>query len=109
MKSKIVPRIRILRAQTNLTQKDLADLLEVSEGTIANWEKGSGNFSWLENAHKLCKLFDCDISELYEKKSAEDLENEKTRKRLSLEDYRKRLNTDIPSIEDQSSPSIDEE
>lgn len=39
---KIGSLILILRKEKNLTQKNLADLLNISDKTISKWERGLG-------------------------------------------------------------------
>jgi transcriptional regulator with XRE-family HTH domain/mannose-6-phosphate isomerase-like protein (cupin superfamily) len=52
-----------LRERAGLTQSELADLIGVSENTIANWEKG-GATKWIHNLKKLCKALKCSLGDL---------------------------------------------
>lgn len=52
-----------MRKRVGLTQSELADLVGVSEQTIANWEKG-GAAKWIRNLTKLCSALGCDLSDL---------------------------------------------
>ena len=61
-KKKLVSRIRELRDQLNMNQKDLADLLGVSRQTIYYLEKGSYNPS-LSLSFKISKVFNKSIEE----------------------------------------------
>lgn len=42
---------------SGLTQKEIAKELEISEGNITNWKKGT-NYPSLEVLYKLCKILD---------------------------------------------------
>lgn len=52
-----------MREKAGLTQSELANLIGVSENTIANWEKG-GASKWIKNLNKLCKVLDCELENL---------------------------------------------
>lgn len=47
-----------------LTQVELAQLIGVSENTIANWEKG-GASKWIRHLSRLCKVLNCNLEDLY--------------------------------------------
>jgi|GEM_PF-4170768 len=55
--------IAILREQSGLTQVELAKQVDVSENTIANWEKGKAS-KWIHNLNKLCKVLGCTLEDL---------------------------------------------
>lgn len=57
-------RIRELRKQSNLTQIDLAKILEVSRQTVISLENGKYNPS-LPLAHKIAKAFNKTIEEVF--------------------------------------------
>ena len=50
-------KLKELRRENHLTQKQLADLLDKSRTGIANWEQGLAEPS-LTDIRKLCKIFD---------------------------------------------------
>ncbi len=58
-------QIKVLRAQKNLTQADLAQLLDVSRQTVNAIEKGKYDPS-LPLAFKLAKLFELPIEAIFE-------------------------------------------
>ena len=58
-------RIKILRAEKDLTQAQLADLLEVSRQTVNAIEKGKFDPS-LPLAFKLSRLFEQSIEEIFQ-------------------------------------------
>ena len=56
-------RIAELRKQNNLSQKDLADQLNISNKTISKWECGNGSPD-IESLQKLSKIFNITLDEL---------------------------------------------
>ncbi|MDO6438965.1 helix-turn-helix transcriptional regulator [Cyclobacterium sp. 1_MG-2023] len=60
--------LKVLRAQNNWTQADLADSLAVSRQTINAIEKGKFDPS-LPLAFRIAKLFDCTIEEIFDDES----------------------------------------
>ncbi|ABS42077.1 transcriptional regulator [Clostridium botulinum] len=66
-------RVKELRAASNMTQQQLADLVSVSSRTIISLEKGQYNPS-IMLAYKIARVFNTTIEELYCLK--ENLENE---------------------------------
>ncbi|MBY6796967.1 helix-turn-helix transcriptional regulator [Clostridium botulinum] len=66
-------RVKELRAASNMTQQQLADLVSVSSRTIISLEKGQYNPS-IMLAYKIVRVFNTTIEELYCLK--ENLENE---------------------------------
>ncbi|EHI97685.1 transcriptional regulator, XRE family [Clostridium sp. DL-VIII] len=57
-------RIKELREEKNLTQEDLANLLETSRQTIISLEKGKYNPS-IMLAYKISKVFNKIIEEIF--------------------------------------------
>ena len=57
-------RIKVLRAEHNLTQADLADRLDVSRQTVNALETGKYDPS-LPLAFKLARLFDMKIEDIF--------------------------------------------
>lgn len=60
-------RIATLRKMKNLTQKQLADKLQVSDKAVSKWESGRGEPS-LELIRAITKLFNCSIDYLVDGK-----------------------------------------
>ena len=58
--------LREFRWIHRLHQKDIATILKVSVQAVSNWELNKRQMP-LDKALKLCKEFDCDISELIKK------------------------------------------
>jgi transcriptional regulator with XRE-family HTH domain len=61
---KLVSRIAELREKAGLTQQELSYLLEVTESTIANYERGRSGLECIERTAKLCKIFNCKPEDL---------------------------------------------
>jgi putative transcriptional regulator len=59
MENKPVSKVAELRKQANLTQRQLADAVGVTESTIANYEKGRNCLAWFERVAKLCETLGC--------------------------------------------------
>ena len=66
-------KIKKLRTEKNLTQKDLADQVHVTFQTVSKWEKDE-NEPDVSTLRELAKLFDCSLDYLL---SEEDKEEEK--------------------------------
>jgi transcriptional regulator with XRE-family HTH domain len=64
-------RISFLREKAGLTQLELSRLVNVTETTIQNWEKGRAGVEQIERIIKLCKALQCNLEELVEYVSAE--------------------------------------
>ena len=93
---KPVSRISQLREQAGLTQLELSQLLNVTENTVANWEKGRSSLEWIERVIKLCRLFNCIPEDLIE--YVPDIEPVETKKKgRSLAELRRLLNTHEPA------------
>ncbi|MEM8893065.1 MAG: helix-turn-helix transcriptional regulator [Bacteroidota bacterium] len=58
-------RIKVLRAERDMTQADLADAASVSRQTINAIEKGKFDPS-LPLAFKIARFFDCTIEEVFQ-------------------------------------------
>jgi transcriptional regulator with XRE-family HTH domain len=59
-----IPKIAALREQAGLTQRELAQLVGVTETTIANWERGRSGLDWIERFIKLCDALHCNLHDL---------------------------------------------
>ncbi len=67
----IVPKIKELREDKGLSQRRLAQALDVTENTIANWENGRTGLEWFERVSKLCQTLDCSPNDLFDYIEAE--------------------------------------
>lgn len=92
---KPVSRIAQLREQAGLTQLELSQLLDVTENTVANWEKGRSSLEWIERVIKLCRLFNCIPEDLIEYvPDAEPVETKKKGRSLAeLAELQRLMNT----------------
>ena len=56
--------IKNMRIRSNLTQKELAELVCVAQSTIAIWESGN-NYPRADKLPELARVLGCSISDLY--------------------------------------------
>ena len=108
-RKQLVSRIGLLREQLGLTQRELAQLLAVTENTVANWERGRSGLDWFERVAKLCRLFGCTAEELIEYVSESALV-EKPKQKPSLAELQKLVDIrqppkSIPNLEQHSDSS----
>lgn len=61
-----VSKVAELRKRLDLTQRELAIIVGVTETTVRNWENNRSGVEWFERLDKLCKALQCDPSDLYE-------------------------------------------
>ncbi len=87
MKYEIGIRIRKYRELRGLSQKELADLIGVSNSRVSNWEQGI-NRPNADIISDLCKALDVSPSELLDIQISTDNLNEQERKLISA--YRNR-------------------
>ncbi len=57
-------KVGTLRKKTDLTQRQLADLVGVTESTIRNWENNRNGVEWLARVARLCTALNCTAQEL---------------------------------------------
>ncbi|MBE9139155.1 helix-turn-helix domain-containing protein [Nodosilinea sp. LEGE 07088] len=62
-----------MRTKAGLTQTELAQLVGVSENTIANWERGSAS-KWIGNLIKLCGALNCTLEDLAPEEESQHIE-----------------------------------
>lgn len=55
-----------LRQRVGITQKQLAELIGVTEITVANWERGRTGMEEFQRVARLCSVLKCKPDELYE-------------------------------------------
>ena len=65
-------KLKVLRAERNWSQADLADALDVSRQTINAIETGKYDPS-LPLAFKMAKLFNCSIEDIFTPDDVEDI------------------------------------
>lgn len=58
-------KVAELRKQAGLTQRDLAIRLQVTESTIANWERGRNSLKWFKLVADLCQILKCSPADLF--------------------------------------------
>lgn len=92
-KMKAIPKIALLREKAGLTQRDLSLLIDVTENTIQNWEKGRAGLEQIERLIKLCKVLNCNLEDLIEYVSDTEPVEPKAKGR-SLAELRELLDTD---------------
>ncbi len=70
---KLVSHVAQLRKQAGLTQKQLADLMDTTVTTVANWENGRTGLKEFERVAKLCQVLACRAQDLIsEQANAQD-------------------------------------
>lgn len=57
-------KVAELRRKAGLTQRELADLVGVTESTIRNLENNRNGVDQIERVVKLCNALDCDARDL---------------------------------------------
>lgn len=67
-----VSRVAELRKKLDLTQRELADLVGVTETTIRNWENNRSGVEWFERIAKLCGALQCNPKDLFNYVEASD-------------------------------------
>ncbi len=65
-------RVAELRKRREITQRQLANLVGVTETTIRNWENSRSGVDWFERVARLCEALECTPKELLEYKSVEE-------------------------------------
>lgn len=65
---KIGEKIKLLRTQSNITQKELSTRLNVSSQAVSNWERHKG-YPDIGNIIRLSELFNISLDELIKKDS----------------------------------------
>jgi putative transcriptional regulator len=67
-----VSNVAGLRKQAGLTQRELADLVDVTESTIRNWENNRNAVEIFERIARLCKALGCRVEDLVRYESVGD-------------------------------------
>jgi transcriptional regulator with XRE-family HTH domain len=69
----LVSKIAPLREAAGITQRELSQIVGVTETTIANWERGRSGLEWIDRLIKLCQALNCELDDLIEYDVAEDI------------------------------------
>ena len=92
---KIGSFLRELRKEQGITQKDLAEKLNVSSRTISRWETGS-NMPDLSMLVELAEFYDVDVREIIDGERKSEIMNEEVKETLlSVADYEEAINSKI--------------
>lgn len=90
-------KLKHLRQENSLTQKDLADKLHVSFQTVSKWENGE-NEPDISTLRELAKLFDCSVDYLinedeieHEEESERNKEDEGVTKTIVVHEHEKHV------------------
>ncbi|MBW4674698.1 MAG: helix-turn-helix transcriptional regulator [Desmonostoc geniculatum HA4340-LM1] len=67
-----VSRIAKLREEKGLTQRQIAETLGVDVSTVRNWEKSREGVKMFARVAKLCNLFECQPTDLFEEEKVGD-------------------------------------
>lgn len=67
-----VSRIKKLRKEKGLTQRQIAKTLGIDVSTVRNWEKSRDGVNMFVRVAKLCDLFDCHPKDLFEEEVVGD-------------------------------------
>lgn len=87
--------LRELRKEKNLTQEQLAEVLDVSGRTVSRWETGS-NMPDISLLVELADFYDVSIPEIMNGERKSETMNENVKKMaLSLSDYAEEINKKI--------------
>ena len=68
-------RVAKLREEKGLTQRQIAETLNVDVSTVRNWEKSRDGVKMFVRVAKLCELFDCQPTDLFEEEKISDLDD----------------------------------
>jgi transcriptional regulator with XRE-family HTH domain len=66
-----VSTIAELRKAKGLTQRQVAEALDVDVSSVRNWEKSRDGVKMFIRVAKLCQLFECSAEDLYEEEPQE--------------------------------------
>ncbi|WP_069649669.1 helix-turn-helix domain-containing protein [Caloranaerobacter ferrireducens] len=85
MDSKFGFRLKTLRKEKQLTQEEVAKLLNVHKGTISNWENGY-RFPEEKTLLKMAEIFDCTLDYLLGRTDVKKPENKATHTKKDIEE-----------------------
>jgi transcriptional regulator with XRE-family HTH domain len=101
---KPISRIGYLRERVGLTQLELSRLVNVTENTIQNWEKGRSSLEHIERVIRLCQALNCSPADLIEYETVLPIEGQTARSGKTLNQVRQSLGTDTPAIQGSHHP-----
>lgn len=58
-------RVAELRKRLEITQRELAEKVGVTETTVRNWENNRSGVEWFERIAKLCEALECTPNDLF--------------------------------------------
>lgn len=61
-----VSKVAELRKRLDITQRELAARVGVTETTVRNWENNRSGVEWFERIAKLCKALECTPTDLFQ-------------------------------------------
>lgn len=64
VRQEIAKNLLFYRKKNKLTQKELANYLDVKNSAVSNWEKGLNSID-IDTLHKACKVFNISISDMF--------------------------------------------
>lgn len=62
--TQLTSNIGKLREKRGMTQRELSQLVGVTETTIANWERGRSGLDWITKIRRLCQALGCRLEDL---------------------------------------------
>lgn len=65
-----------LRNDLGMTQRRLAEKMDVTESTVANWEKERRSLDWIVQIKRLCEILDCNVEQLLPEEFIEPTDEE---------------------------------
>lgn len=68
-------RVAKLREEKGLTQRQIAETLNVDVSTVRNWEKSRDGVKMFVRVAKLCELFNCQPADLFEEEKVGDFDD----------------------------------
>lgn len=87
--------LKVLRKEKNITQEQLAEMLNVSGRTVSRWETGS-NMPDISLLIELAEFYDVSIPEIINgERKSETMNDEVKEAALSLSDYAEEINKKI--------------
>lgn len=69
-------KIAKLREEKGLTQRQIAEALNIDVSTVRNWEHNRDGVKMFVRVARLCKLFDCQPTDLFEEEVMGDTSND---------------------------------
>ncbi len=79
VREEIAKNLRFYRKKSNLTQKALAEKLNLKSSSVSNWETGINSVD-IDTLHNICKIFEVSINDMFgsfANKNSEPLIDEK--------------------------------